>query len=136
MDVFEDLQNMDIFEKVHSFKLFDVFGIMPVVNAVEFINAGLFRVEEISVLPLTQTLTVIHLTQQGREASKNFLSVWALGYEPFMESRGIKLIDEYANVQGSGLPFALSISRFEAEQKAGRLSKVISMCPNILQPQL
>lgn len=118
-------------EFCQDFVHFDTFGTMRFQSALEHLENGLLSYEEISVFPLSETLTVIELTSKGRKALKGFRRIWNELYLPNFKEQDWTLRDAYEVSQGSPAEFALSRERFEKERKAGKLATVIAQCPPI-----
>lgn len=118
-------------EYCHDLIHFETFGTMRFQAALDHLEGGLLSFKEVSVFPLSETLTVIELTSKGRKIVKGVRWIWNDMYLPAFKKQDWTFEDAYEATQGSKSPFALSRERFEQERKAGRLNQIIARCPPI-----
>lgn len=118
-------------EFCHDLIHFETYGTLPFQKAIEHIDGGLLKFKEVSVLPLSETLTVIELTPKGRRALKALSGIWNEMYVPSLKEQDWTLQDAYEASDAAASEFALSRERFEQERKAGKLAEIIARCPPI-----
>ena len=116
----------------YCFAQLEAFGALEWNAAILFLEEGWLKVSEVSVLPLTEKLTVIELTPEGRKSLKAHLKLWTGVYLPHIDEADWVFRDEYILTKSKRSEFALTQDRFDSEVKAGNLSEVIARCTPIM----